>query len=259
MKRLILCADDYALSPGVDKGIRTLVTAKRLSAVSCITNSPYWPEAAEKLKLLSADIQVGLHVNLTTTFETPATPLWRIIGDCVLGLLDKKQSSWEFNRQLELFEYFWGKKPDFVDGHQHVHIFPTIRTIIIRALSERYSDGNRPWLRQINPSLTGHDALLKALLLRVLGVGFSRAARQANLQLSGNFYGLYSLSSSANFPAMLTSWMQAASDQSLIMCHPAMKESKLAEKDIDQARISEFQYLISESFISYVDNKTISF
>ncbi|HVT56350.1 MAG TPA: ChbG/HpnK family deacetylase, partial [Xanthobacteraceae bacterium] len=34
MRRIVLCADDYALSPGVSAGIRELLAAGRLNATS---------------------------------------------------------------------------------------------------------------------------------------------------------------------------------------------------------------------------------
>ena len=259
MKNLILCADDYALSPMIDEGIRVLVTANRLSAVSCITNSPHWPKASEKLKSLSAEIQVGLHFNLTATFETASYPLWKLIRDCLLSRLDEKQYTYELHRQLELFEYFWGKKPDFVDGHQHIHIFPTIRNIVTRVLSERYSQTDRPWVRRVNPSLVGHDALFKALVLRILGLGFCHAARRTNIPLSGDFYGLYSLSPNADFPSMVTGWIQAASDQAVIMCHPAIEPSDNHIYGIDQARISEFNYLKGKEFSQLCRKESVFF
>mgnify|MGYP003636721545 FL=1 len=259
MKKLILCADDYALSPMIDEGIRALVIANRLSAISCITNSPCWPEASAKLKPLSAEIQVGLHFNLTATFETPAYPLWKLIRDCLLGLFDEKQYTCEFHRQLESFEYFWGKKPDFVDGHQHIHIFPTIRNIVIRVLAERYSHADRPWVRRVNSPLTGHDALLKALILRILGLGFSHAVRRTNIPLSGDFYGLYSLSPNADFQSMVTGWIQTASDQAIIMCPPAIEPSDALLDSIDQARINEFNYLTGKDFSQFCKKESVFF
>ena len=259
MKNLILCADDYALSPMVDEGIRTLVIANRLSAVSCITNSPCWPEASEKLKPLSAEIQVGLHFNLTAKFETPSYPLWKLIRDCLLGRLDEKQYTYELHRQLESFEYFWEKKPDFVDGHQHIHIFPTIRNIVTRVLAERYSHADRPWVRRVNPPLTGHDALLKSLVLRILGLGFNRAVRRTNTPLSGDFYGLYSLSPNADFPSMVTGWIHTASNQAIIMCHPAIEPSDSPIDGIDQARINEMKYLIGKDFSQFCRKESVFF
>ena len=259
MKKLILCADDYSLSQSVDEGIRTLVIANRLSAVSCLTNSPFWPEASEKLKPLSAEIQTGLHFNLTAEFEAPDYPLWKLIRDCFLGLLDVKQYTYELHRQLDSFEFFWGKRPDFVDGHQHIHTFPTIRNIVTRVLAERYSHTDRPWVRRVNPPLIGHDAFSKALVIRMLGLGFSRVVQRANIPLSGDFYGLYSLSPNADFPSMVAGWIHVASDQAIIMCHPSIKTPGAATDCIDEARVNELQYLMGQDFFQLCRKESVFF
>ncbi len=40
MRRIVLCADDYAIAPGVSAGIRELIAAGRLNATSVMTVFP---------------------------------------------------------------------------------------------------------------------------------------------------------------------------------------------------------------------------
>ena len=47
-----LCADDYALSPGIDEAILALADAGRVTAFSCMTASKRWSQAAVALKPL---------------------------------------------------------------------------------------------------------------------------------------------------------------------------------------------------------------
>ena len=47
--RLILCADDYAQSQGIDDAIIQLIQEKKLSAASCMTLSPHWLKAAKRI------------------------------------------------------------------------------------------------------------------------------------------------------------------------------------------------------------------
>src|SRR5258706_15719708 len=62
---LALCADDYGVAPGVSAGILRLAKAERLSAISCITNSPHWPEQAPHLRDLPKSGDIGFHPNPT--------------------------------------------------------------------------------------------------------------------------------------------------------------------------------------------------
>ena len=45
-----LCADDYAMTPGVSRGILEALDAGALSATSVMTTSETWPDAAAALR-----------------------------------------------------------------------------------------------------------------------------------------------------------------------------------------------------------------
>jgi chitin disaccharide deacetylase len=257
MKPIILCADDYGVSQSIGEGIRQLVAARRLSAVSCLSTAPLWPMEAALLKPFSGRIDVGLHFNLTLGFSSPVRSLNSWIIDSLCGRIEKNIVEKALRTQLEQFEAIWGEKPAFIDGHQHVHIFPGIRGIIFRLVVERYPQAQRPWIRRVNPPITGHDAPFKALALRILSVGFSTAALQAKLLLTNGFAGLYSLSAGAQYSQFMDGWLQRASPMTLLMCHPGL--SALEDPDgIGGARINEFQYLQSEEFAVLLKNEKVA-
>ena len=39
----------------------------------------------------------------------------------------------------------FGRPPDFIDGHQHVHLFPQVRDAVLKVAAEAAPDA---WLRQ---------------------------------------------------------------------------------------------------------------
>ncbi len=45
----------------------------------------------------------------------------------------------ELRAQLDAFEEVWGGPPDFIDGHQHVHVLPGVRTVVIEEMARRYT------------------------------------------------------------------------------------------------------------------------
>ena len=49
-RSITLCADDYGLHPAVDAAVQQLAESGRLSATSCMTTAPRWPEAARALR-----------------------------------------------------------------------------------------------------------------------------------------------------------------------------------------------------------------
>src|SRR5262249_7833626 len=62
---IVLCADDYAVAPGVSRAICALVERGRLSATSCMTVSSHWAEHARWLRPLDGQADIGLHLTLT--------------------------------------------------------------------------------------------------------------------------------------------------------------------------------------------------
>jgi len=247
MKPIILCADDYGVCLPVGAGIRELVTLRRLTAVSCMSSALDWPAEAALLKPLRSQIDVGLHFNLTLGFENAVPSLTTWLKNSLTGHIDQVAVEGALLQQLDRFESVWGAPPDFIDGHQHVHIFPGIRNHLFRLIIERYPEGKRPWIRLVTPQLTGHDAPMKALILRMLSIGFAQDARLAGLELPSGFAGLYSLSGTAAFPAMMAGWLRRSSPGTVLMCHPSI----CAEHDpegIGQARLREYQYLRGMEF-----------
>src|SRR5438445_11537440 len=69
-RRLIVNADDFGLSAGVNRGVLEADETGGVSSVSALVNAPGWTDAAQRLRDLSSPsfpaLGVGLHVNLTT-------------------------------------------------------------------------------------------------------------------------------------------------------------------------------------------------
>ena len=55
-----LCADDFGLSPGVNRGVLEALAAGRLSAVSVMTTRPSWRKGASALRHFAARADIGL-------------------------------------------------------------------------------------------------------------------------------------------------------------------------------------------------------
>src|ERR1700683_1488372 len=72
-RRIWLCADDYSLSPGVNRAIRDLIERGRLNATSVMMVGPaIGREEASALAAVGAPgsrCAIGLHVTLTAPFR----------------------------------------------------------------------------------------------------------------------------------------------------------------------------------------------
>jgi len=247
--RIMLCADDYGQSAAVSAGILQLVAMRRLSAISCMTEGPFWNSADNPLQGERPAVDIGLHFNLTHAFpgqRYPARPLKDILRAALLGTLDNAALDAALHAQLDRFEAVLGQAPDFVDGHQHVHIFPQIRSRLLAVLANRYP-GAKPWLRAVDPRLDLRNGALKLAFLKMLATGFRAAARRRGFALNARFAGIYSLQPQADFPALMRYWLAHAQPGELIMCHPG-REDRSRDDEIAATRPRELAFLGSAEF-----------
>ncbi|MGY4414553.1 putative glycoside hydrolase/deacetylase ChbG (UPF0249 family) [Bradyrhizobium sp. LB7.1] len=159
-RRIWLCADDYGISPGVNRAIRDLIERGRLNATSVMMVGPAIErseiEALQAAAKASPRCAIGLHVTLSAPFR-PLTMHFRPLdGDMFLpfpkllraGLarrLDREFFRNEVKAQLAAFAKAFGRAPDFVDGHQHVQLYPQVRDGFVDAVAEA---APKAWVRQ---------------------------------------------------------------------------------------------------------------
>ncbi len=162
--RFTLCADDFALSPAVSRGIFEALEARRVSATSVMANRPHWRWAARELNQFAKVAEIGLHLNLT--LGAPLSPMPKLAPGnefpklqrharraSLQRKLPETELRGEIARQLDAFEEALGKPPDFVDGHQHIQVLPVIRDSLLAELTARKLAG-RTWLRDSSDALS---------------------------------------------------------------------------------------------------------
>ena len=262
-RRLILCADDFGQSEQISLGILELIAARRLTATSVMSEGPYWPIGALKLAKLQDLADVGLHLNLTHSFdsnlakqsvavaESPgikrALLYWMLLSK--LRLLSRSALAQIFCKQIDKFKQHLGRLPDFIDGHQHVHAFPMVRDALTDAIAARWSASDqKPWLRAPDQLFDDGDSAFKARILRFLCQGFTAHAKRHGLRVTHRFGGLYSLTPEADFPALMKNWLRIAPHGSLLMCHPGQSIWDRADP-INLVRGLEHDYLAGSRFL----------
>jgi predicted glycoside hydrolase/deacetylase ChbG (UPF0249 family) len=259
--RVILCADDYALAPGVSRAIRRLIGHGRLTATSCMAASPRWPADAEALRPYAERADIGLHLTLTTLpplGAMPATcPDGRLPGIRALTIaaccrrLDLGEIAAELGRQLDAFERWFGRPPAFLDGHQHVHQLPGIRDAVL-ALWQRRLAATGAWLRVTDEPLAAvwrrGVARGEASILSLLGRGFARRARARGLPVNDGFAGVHDFSGRVPYARLFERFLSLARGRHLVMCHPGEVDDALrAADDVTAAREEELRFFESEA------------
>lgn len=258
MKSITLCIDDYGMSDEINDATNRLVGADRVHAVSCMSSMPGWSQASRALHHFDQQqLDVGLHLNLTEPPDANrfGNRLPVLISRAYSGLLPHRAIAVELNRQFDEFEQAFGRLPDFVDGHQHVHQLPGVRDIVLDIVCERYLD-RRPWLRSTKPrkaaSKFDQISLKQHVIYALGGRQFGRDATALDCQQNQGLIGVYDFQGSANaYHGRLAHWLSICQDGDLLMCHPARASESLPKTRGDkimQARLREYSVLMSEEF-----------
>ena len=106
----------------------------------------------------------------------------------------------ELTVQLAAFSELFGRAPDFVDGHQHVQLFPGVREAFLAAVKQAAPDA---WVRQCgrDQPLAQRLGSPKALVLDALSAQFRRRAARAELAFNPGFAGAYDFSGQSRISA----------------------------------------------------------
>jgi len=262
-RRIWLCADDYGLSPGVNRAIRDLIERGRLNATSVMVVGPsIGREEVGALQATAANsprCAIGLHVTLTAPFR-PLTmhfqpidgglflPFAKLLRAGLLGRLDTEILHAELMVQLSAFHDMFGRSPDFVDGHQHVQLFPGVRDAFLAAVKQAAPNA---WMRQggRNLPLVRRLGRPKALVLDLLSAQFRRCALRADIAFNPAFAGAYDFSRQPDFGALMGEFLDGLPEGGLVMCHPGFVDDILVSLDpLTTQREHEHAFLGGEDF-----------
>jgi len=125
---LIVNADDFGQSPGVNQGI---IEAHERGIVTSASMMVRWPVAREAAEYARAHpaLSVGLHVDLGEMRYSEEQGKWVQIYE-VVSHDDAAAVRKEVERQLRDFFSLLGCAPTHVDSHQHVHTHEPLHTVV---------------------------------------------------------------------------------------------------------------------------------
>ena len=262
-RRIWLCADDYGAAPGVSAAIRELISRGRINATSIMVAAPHFnsEEAAALATLNSREKRaaLGLHVTLTGPLQPLSEnfaplrrgrflPLNAMLRMATARRLQPEPLANEIAAQLKKFINVFGRPPDFLDGHQHIQLFPQVRDAFLRVVAERAPTA---WVRQCGRPRRGRRLRdHKALVLDILSLGFRRRARKLGIAVNPAFAGTYAFKSRANYARLFPRFLSGLPDGGLIMCHPGVVDTELKGLDsLTTLREQEFAFFGSDAFL----------
>lgn len=146
MKEVVLTADDFGLTPGVNQGILEAHRAGLVNRASIMSTGLAFVDAVA-LARAHPTLAVGLHVALTC--GRPASPMpaltnpdgafrnrpWRVGWRMLLHVLPVGQVEQELRAQIER-PLALGLRPAHLDSHHHIHLLPGLLPMVLRLARE---------------------------------------------------------------------------------------------------------------------------
>ena len=261
MKKITICADDYGLNPSVTQGIYEILSLKKINATSCMVTFPGWEADSKLLKSLdNGKNKIGLHINLTE--GSPLTNITCIVNSGVyIGVnklliksftrrLNYHEIYNELEAQLRMFINFFGRTPDFIDGHQHVHHLPVIRTALLRLYRSYSLNKNATAIRSVYNMVACKG--FKSNIVKFSGsLKLQKELTIHDIPFNSCFSGIYNFNSTKSFGEYFYTCLTEISDNGLIMCHPGNKN------DFNINRKVEMNYFMSDIYIQDIRNNNI--
>ena len=126
---LIVNADDFGLSRGVNRGIVRAFRNGVLTSASLMVYGSAAKEAAN-FGRRNRELSLGLHVDLAEWIYSDGDWMARYK---IIDTEDPKAITRELSKQLRLFRNLVGKEPTHIDSHQHAHQREPVRSILLEA------------------------------------------------------------------------------------------------------------------------------
>lgn len=141
-EKIIISADDFGRSSKANANILFLAKISKLDRVSVLIARSFSPE--EAAELLRTGVKIDIHLDLPSGARIYGQGRkTNALRGSFLFLLKyflrqitpvKMESEW--NDQLQKFQEIFGRKPDGINSHQHIHFFPAYFKIVLRLAQE---------------------------------------------------------------------------------------------------------------------------
>ena len=267
LRHIWLCADDYGIAPGVNAAIRNLIVRGRINATSVMVVAPSFNRSeALPLNMLNSGsrrVAIGLHLVLTGPYK-PLTqkfsplrrgaflPLGGALFAATMRRYRQEPLRVEIATQLAAFTTAFGHPPDFIDGHQHVHLFPQIRDAVLSVVK---SVAPTVWVRQCGRAPEARRrGDRKAAVLDRLSDRFLRRAEALGVKTNPAFAGTYDFGGRVEFATLFARFLDELPDQGLVMCHPGFPDKELIGIDpLTFQRQREYDFLAGDRFIEVLE------
>jgi hopanoid biosynthesis associated protein HpnK len=244
--RLILNADDFGLTPGINRAIAELHSAGVLTSATLMANGPAFDDAVA-IARAHPSLGVGCHIVLTDgvpVAEPSRIPsligsdgrsfrpsMTQFIRDLFLGRIHADDVAREARAQINKLQHV-GIPITHIDTHKHTHLFPSIaRSLLHVADSANIRAIRNPFEPQWSVALN-HGSLLRRAGVRLIGPLRTRFEDQIEISKKAMLTtdGTLGISATGQLtPTTLTELLRALPPTGTyeLCCHPGYNDADL--------------------------------
>ncbi len=276
MKRLIVNADDFGLTAGINRAVIKGHRYGIITSASLLANGPGFDDAT-RLAREHPSLGVGLHFNLTQGqpvapvsrvrsltngrgefWGTSAALTWRSLA----GELQTGEIIIELRAQIER-ALAAGLRLTHIDSHKHAHALPQIFEAVIRTIPEYGIRAVR--VMRERPRWRRSAASLKLLKQNVVAWGLAQLCRldlmwwpNAGLRMTDAFFGI------AQTGLWTKEWLVEIIEHlpegvSELMCHPGYEDEEIRnlKTRLRSARAIELQLLTDREIVALLRERGV--
>ncbi len=279
MKELILNADDFALTRGVNQGILRAHREGILTSATLMANGRAFDDGVEQARA-NPTLGVGCHLVLvggqavaprdeirTLVDKNGCLPnsLGTFMARLSVGIIRTKEIERELRAQIEKIRAA-GIEPTHLDTHKHTHVHPRVMEAVGRVARELGITRVRKPIENLRDSWSSAHAaglgfpmeLVAAAIVRTIAPSFNAISRRFRLRSPDHFLGL-ALTGRLG-PAALQRMIDALPEgRTEIMLHPGVNDAELQQADtrLHKQREEELEALLSPDVRRAVEDRGV--
>ncbi len=279
MKSLILNADDFGMTRGVNEGIIRAHREGILTSTTLMANGPAFDDAVNR-SAANPELGVGCHLvlvggkciarreDVTSLADADGNlpeSLLKFVARLSSGIIPAKEIEQELRAQIKKIQAA-GITPTHVDTHKHTHAHPRVMESLARVAKEFGINRVRKPVENLHDSWQSMQADEKGFSMQIVAAGAVRAvaprflaiARKYGLLFPDHFLGLAVTGQVS--AAALRRMVDALDDGSTeIMLHPGICDADLVQSGtrLREQRETELDALLNPGVRSALDERGV--
>ncbi|MBM4047968.1 MAG: ChbG/HpnK family deacetylase [Planctomycetes bacterium] len=240
MRYLVVNADDFGFSEGINRGIVEAHTQGVVTSASVMCHAPGFEDALQRLRE-HPSLDPGVHVTLTV--GRPVSPpaqvatlvgpqsrfhgLYSFLSRLCVGAMNPDEVRREMRAQIEKFLRA-GLRPSHLNSHHHVHLLPSLA----RMARDLAAEFGIPFLRCPYNVISASGLTARERVIQRLARRRRADFLEQGLLLPDNLIGP-GLMGSRFEPHSVVASLNAAGDDTIteLACHPGHVDDELASTD----------------------------